>query len=95
MALYLVSYDINHKNESEYPDLWATLERWGAVKILYSEWVITGSPGSASAIYSEISPTIRQNDRLIVQEIGRDCAWDRLLISDVQFRQIVTQNARL
>jgi len=95
MALYLVSYDINHKNENEYPDLWASLERWGAVKILYSEWVVAGDMGHGSSIYKELSPLIKANDRLLVQEIGKDCAWDRLLISDDIFRQIVLKNARL
>lgn len=95
MALFLISYDINHKNESEYPDLWANLRKWGAVKILFSEWVVGGEVGAASSIYRELSPTIKPNDRLLVQEIGRDCAWDRLLISDEQFRRIVAQNARL
>jgi hypothetical protein len=94
MALFLVSYDINHKNEDEYPDLWALLKKWGAVKILYSEWVISGPAGSAIGIYNELSPAIKQNDRLLVQEIGKDCAWDRLLISDDQFRRIVNANAR-
>jgi hypothetical protein len=94
MALYLVSYDINHKNENEYPDLWARLEKRGAVKILYSEWIITGDAGDAITIYNELSSTIKQNDRLLVQEIGRDCSWDRLLISDDQFRGIVVTTAR-
>jgi|HubBroStandDraft_5_1064220.scaffolds.fasta_scaffold29667_2 hypothetical protein len=89
MALCLISYDINHKNESEYPDLWASLKRWGAVKILFSEWIGTGDMGSGSSIYKELSLLIKQNDRLLVQEIGRDCAWDRLLISDETFRQIL------
>jgi hypothetical protein len=94
MAVFLVSYDINHKNESEYEDLWALLEQWGAVKILFSEWIIIGQPGAASGIYNELSPVIKSNDRLLVQGVGRDCAWDRLLISDDRFRQIVMQNCR-
>lgn len=95
MALFLVSYDINHKNESEYPELWALLRKWGATKILFSEWVVAGQAGHAAQIYKELSPTIKQNDRLLVQEVGRDCAWDRLLITDDAFRQLVINNCRV
>jgi hypothetical protein len=94
MAVFLVSYDINHKNEDEYPKLWSLLEKWGATKILYSEWLIIAQQGAAIAIYRELSPAIKTNDRLLVQEVGRDCAWDRLLISDAEFNTIVTTNAR-
>lgn len=59
MALFLVSYDINHKNENEYPELWASLRKWGATKILYSEWVVAGDAGAAGGIYRELSPTIK------------------------------------
>jgi CRISPR/Cas system-associated endoribonuclease Cas2 len=94
MALYLISYDINHKNENEYPNLWANLEKWGAIKILFSEWVMIADMGKAATIYEELSPAIKKNDRLLVQEIGRDCAWDRLLISDDKFRELVVKYAR-
>lgn len=94
MALYLISYDINHKNEAEYPELWALLQKWGATKILFSEWVMRGDPGNASNIYNELAPAIKANDRLLVQEVTRDCAWDRLLISDDLFRKMVLNNAR-
>ncbi len=90
MALFLISYDINHKNENEYPDLWALLKQWGATRILYSEWVVSGQTGYAAQIYDELSPTIKQNDRLLVQEVGRDCAWDRLMITDDAFRQVLS-----
>ena len=87
MSLYLISYDINDKNRDEYPELWAELDRIDAVKILYSEWIVIESVGQAASIYERLSPMIKQTDRLLVQELLRDCSWDRLLISDDDFRK--------
>jgi hypothetical protein len=39
MALYLVSYDIEKKND-DYQSLWDELKTLKAVKILYSEWAV-------------------------------------------------------
>lgn len=48
MALYIVSYDLN-KPEQDYPKLISELKRLGAIKILYSEWLLkideTAAPG--------------------------------------------------
>jgi hypothetical protein len=94
MALFLVSYDINEKDKKEYEPLWAALRQMGAVKILLSEWVVKGEVGDAAKIYGKLSPIIKPIDRLLVQEILRDCAWDRLMISDDAFSELVTKNAR-
>lgn len=87
MALYLISYDIKEQNRDEYPELWAELKRIQAAKILYSEWIAIGDVGQASSIYSRLSPMIKDTDRLLVQELLKDAAWDRLLISDDNFRK--------
>jgi hypothetical protein len=89
MALYLVSYDINEKDAFEYEALWARLRELGAVKILYSEWVIKDEVGAAGAIYREIAPKTQKKDRLLVQEITRDAAWDKLLITDAAFQSML------
>jgi hypothetical protein len=47
MALYLISYDISEKDAFEYESLWAKLRDLGAIKILYSEWLISADVGSA------------------------------------------------
>ncbi len=93
MALYMVSYDIAERDKSEYPQLWETLKRLGATKILYSEWVIVDQEGQSTSIYEEISPCIRQTDRLLVQELGADATWDKLLISADAFQNLLV-NAR-
>jgi hypothetical protein len=89
MPLYLISYDINEKDAFEYEGLWARLRELGAVKILYSEWVITDDVGKAGAIYREIAPKTQKKDRLLVQEITKDAIWDKLLIADDVFQTLI------
>ena len=89
MALYLVSYDITEKDAFEYDGLWAKLREMKAVKILYSEWVIVDEVDQAGNIYAEIAPTTQLKDRLLVQEITKYAAWDKLLISEAQFQRLL------
>lgn len=89
MALYLISYDIASKDKFEYQPLWDKLEEMGAIKILYSEWLITAGLGKASEIYSQIAPLTMQTDRLLVQEVTKNALWDKLLISDEQFGRLL------
>jgi len=90
MALYLISYDIAEKDAFEYQGLWDKLEEIGATKILYSEWVVAGNTGQASAIYNKVAPLTKQSDRLLVQEVTKDAQWDKLLISDDDLRRLLT-----
>jgi len=87
MALYLVSYDIAEKDAWEYQRLWDALENMGASKILYSEWVLTRDVDQAQEIYNQIAPLIQNKDRLLVQEIAKNAAWDKLMIADDNFYQ--------
>jgi CRISPR/Cas system-associated endoribonuclease Cas2 len=90
MALYLISYDISEKDAFEYEGLWAKLKELGAVRILYSEWAIDADTGDAATIYDHVAPTIQNKDRLLVQEITKDAAWDKLLIRDSEFQQLLS-----
>jgi hypothetical protein len=94
VALYLISYDISEKDKEEYEPLWAALRQMGATKILLSQWVVKGAVGDAARIYDKLSPIITSIDRLLVQEILQDCSWDRLMISDSAYSELVTKNAR-
>jgi hypothetical protein len=89
MALYLISYDIAEKDKAEYGPLWAHLEEIGAVKILFSEWVVVADVGHAHSLYADIAPLVRIPDRLLIQEILKDAAWDKLLISDADFNTLL------
>jgi len=93
MALYLISYDIKSYDKDEYPNLWAKLEELGATKILFSEWVIVRNVGQSTAIYDAIAPCVIASDRLLVQELTKDATWDKLLITDDDFRDLLG-NAR-
>jgi hypothetical protein len=94
MALYLISYDIAEKDAFEYESLWAKLKELGAVKILYSEWAVVRPKGSSSDLYQEIAPLTQGKDRLLVQEILGDANWDKLLISDGDFRGLLESARR-
>lgn len=89
MALYLISYDIINKDAFEYQPLWDKLKEMGAKKILYSEWVVVGEVSTAAEIYDTLAPLTTENDRLLVQEITKDATWDKLLIADDVFRDIL------
>ena len=89
MALYLISYDISEKDAAEYQPLWDLLKRIGAVKILYSEWVVAADADEASEIYNKIAPLTKPSDRLLVQEMGMNATWDKLLIRDEAFRKLL------
>ena len=86
MPLYLISYDINEKDAFEYEGLWTLLREMGATKILYSEWIIEDGIGKAGEIYRKIAPKTQKKDRLLVQEIAKDAAWDKLLTKDESFK---------
>jgi hypothetical protein len=49
---------------------------------------------TAHEIYKALSPLIRKDDRLLVQEMAGCAAWDKLLISNEAFKSIVEANAR-
>lgn len=89
MAVYLISYDIYEKDAFEYEKLWARLRELGAIKILYSEWLLKDAAGKADDIYAEIAPLTQSKDRLLVQEVTSDAAWDKLLITDDAFKKIM------
>jgi hypothetical protein len=94
VALYLISYDINEKDKAEYAGLWAHLRKIGATKILYSEWVVKGNKDDAGSIYDDIVPLIRPKDRLLVQEVTFNAAWDKLLIADDDFHDLLVNATR-
>ena len=89
MALYLISYDINEKDEFEYGPLWQRLKSMGAVKILDSEWAMEADESSASTIYVRLAPMVQLKDRILIQELSSDAAWDKVMISDDAFLKLL------
>jgi len=87
MPLYLVSYDISEKDAFEYDALWKKLKQIQAERILYSEWVVSGT--SATNIYDQIAPLIQKKDRVLVQGLTQEATWDKLMISDDDFTSLL------
>ena len=91
MALYLISYDIADKDAFEYDKLWAHLKEIGAVRILLSEWLVADQAGASARIYRDIAPLTLTTDRLLVQEMTNDATWDKLMVSDDSFRNLLVK----
>jgi hypothetical protein len=94
MALYLISYDLAEKDKFEYEPLWTALKSMGAVRILYSEWLVPSPSGRAAAIYESIAPLTLMTDRLLILEVLSDARWDKLLVTDEQFQSLMQQARR-
>jgi hypothetical protein len=94
MALYLISYDINEKDDFEYGPLWQRLKSMGAVKLLDSEWAMEADESSASTIYVRLAPMVQLKDRLLIQELTSDAAWDKVMISDDAFQKLLRSARR-
>ena len=85
MAVYLVSYDLD-KPGQDYPRLITELERLGAVRILYSEWIFS-STSSAEQIRNWLKSFIDGNDMLLVVALTGEAAWTGLMVSSDAFKQ--------
>jgi hypothetical protein len=93
MALCLISYDIAEKDAFEYGKLWDKLKQMNAVRILYSEWAVSSPAGEANNIYTAIANCVQGKDRLLVQELTGTATWDKLLVTDDRFRQLLQSAA--
>ncbi len=85
MASYLISYDLD-KPGQDYPRLITELERLGAVRILYSEWIFR-STSSAVEIRDWLKSFIDSNDMLLVVALTGEAAWTGLMVSTDTFKQ--------
>jgi hypothetical protein len=72
--LYLISYDLTREPPSEYEDLIAQLEEWGALRILYSEWLLP-SDRRATEIRDALYPVLRAKDLIWVLEVTTNSGW--------------------
>jgi hypothetical protein len=85
MAKYLISYDLD-KPGQDYPRLIKELERLGATRVLYSEWVWQ-STSTAVEIRDYLKSFIDSNDMLLVVALTGEAAWTSLLVSSDTFKQ--------
>jgi hypothetical protein len=95
MALYLVSYDIEEKN-NDYQSLWDELDTLNAVQILYSEWAVPYS-GAASDLVKQLRIHIEKGDKILARELFNSpdpLRWSRLKISSDAFKKLFSAHAR-
>jgi hypothetical protein len=68
-VLYLVSYDLlNHATMNEYHALFAELERFGARRVLYSQWLWRGRNTSIE-VRDHLVQFVHLTDRTLVVEV--------------------------
>lgn len=84
---YLISYDLD-KPGQDYPRLIKELERLGALRILYSEWIFR-STSTAVEIRDHLRSFIDSNDMLLVVALTGEAAWTGLMISGDTFKQSI------
>ena len=84
---YLISYDLD-KPGQDYPRLITELERLGAARILYSEWIFR-STSPAVQIRDWLKSFIDSNDMLLVVALTGEAAWTGLMVSGDRFKQSI------
>lgn len=82
---YLISYDLDQPGQN-YTDLIARLKALGAVKILYSEWILR-TTSTAADIRNDLMTFVDANDLLLVVTLTGEAAWTRLMVSDDTFKK--------
>jgi len=89
MAVYLISYDIPESNSADYQPLWDHLVNISAVRILYSQWVVT-STETPSLLFNRIAALMRPNDGLLINELTRaSINYQHLRIPDAAVSRIM------
>jgi hypothetical protein len=81
---YLVSYDLDKPGQN-YEGLIGRLRELGAVKVLYSEWVLR-TAATAADLRNDLMRFTDSNDMLLVVGLTGEAAWTGLMISDQLFK---------
>lgn len=75
---YLISYDLNSPGQ-DYTTLTETLEKWGAKKVLYSQWVVRQANTGPKAIFEALWKLMDPNDYLLVVQMDGTAWWGRTM----------------
>jgi hypothetical protein len=87
MPIYLISYDLDRPGPQNYDRLIARLQKLGATRILYSQWLLKFR-ANAAALESDLMNYIDPaTDTFLVTALTRDTAWHNLMISDDEFHK--------
>jgi hypothetical protein len=57
----------------------------------YSDWLVVADVGKSQEIYDAVASKMRLNDKVLVQEVTSDATWDKLLVSDEEFLDLLEQ----
>jgi hypothetical protein len=85
MKPFLISYDLDKPGQN-YEVLTDRLKQLGAVKVLYSEWILVSSE-SAAALRDDLRAYVDSNDMLLVLALTGEAAWTKLMIGNSEFKQ--------
>jgi hypothetical protein len=85
MSAYLISYDLD-KPGQDYHRLIKELERLGATKVLFSEWLFN-STSTAVQIRDYLQGFVDANDMLLIVELTGVAAWTKLMINHEAVKQ--------
>lgn len=78
MKKYVISYDLDSPGQ-DYARIWKELNRLGAKRVLYSQWVMK-SNNSAGQLRDYFKDFIDTNDRLLVVSLEDDWAsWKAMI----------------
>ena len=86
MNVYVVSYDLDQPGPQNYDRLIARLQKLGAIRILYSQWLLKFNANAAALESDLINYIDPATDTFLVTALTRDTAWNKLMISDSEFR---------
>lgn len=90
MTNYLISYDLDAPGPKDYELLDGKLRAMGGVRVLYSQWIVR-----SNLLPSQLEQTFMQyidpstDSFLVVQIAPGTCAWNKLMVSDAQFRGLL------
>lgn len=74
MATFIVTYDLNRGDQSDYQDLYDELESFDSVRTQESVWLVSCSK-TKSALFDALKAHVHTKDRLMVIEFASRPRW--------------------
>lgn len=87
MNPYMVSYDLNRPGQ-DYTALIQALEQIGAVKVLYSQWILR-TTYSAEQLRNYLWQFMDGNDSLLVTRLSGEAAWIGMRVTHERLQQLL------
>lgn len=82
---FLISYDLDKPGQN-YEQLIIRLKAHGAVRVLFSQWVLS-TTWTAEQLRNDLQSYLDSNDRLLVVEISGQWAYANIMAAD-SFKKI-------